>query len=490
MHLAMRPGTVAIVSCLALVASCEREAVTIISAGPDGGGSAPIDAAASCPASLAARLKVYDIGVGKNIAWRKAGYSQFPVDERVALAVQSNGQAYVAWGEANAATAGDVTRSSPFGVHVTPLDANFVANADEVFFPSAQEVAGLVAHDDGFAVLVRDVNQGAAIDLGDGDTVAYLARYKYGKQAWREPLTGSLSLGADETKTVYSPLLEGQLTWDQSSYGAYFTIRGGSADSTSGFWRDLLVFRNAFGGPAPIELSHGCQNNGGIRLIPDPNRANPLGLKDLPQMTGLCVQQADAAIKLTGLEGDKVVSNQEVEWIGYSGAKLGSLVKVDGGYLVFWLSLGATNDHQGHDIRMARLDANFTVTSGPTWVAQTPGVEEWNLHVVAYGKDRFLMVYEEIAITRPADDHDWAMYLGNYLGTRVRLLASDGTPLGPSELLPNVAITANAEPMVLPGSGDVVWPFVNPAPDYTQRVDGPNGPGQTVLHVARMSNCQ
>jgi hypothetical protein len=483
----MRPGPAVLIPCIALVASCGREPVTIISSGPDGG-SPTVDAAALCPSSLAARLKIYDIPVGKNIAWQKAGYSQFPVDERVALAIQSDGQAYIAWGEVNAATAGDVTQPSPLGVHVTSLGADFVAKGDDVPLPTAQEVGGLVAHDDGFAVLVRDVNQGAAIDLGDGATVAHLVRYRYGKQDWRVPLTGSLSLGADETKTVYSPFLDGQLTWDESTYGAYFVVRGGSTDPAAGFWRDLLVFRQSLGSPATLELSHGCQNNGGLRLIADPNRANPLGLKNLPQMTGICVQQAAADLKLTGLEGDKVISSQEVEWRGYSGAKLGSLVKVDGGYLVFWLSLGAINDHQGHDIRMARLDANFNVTVGPTWVTKTPGVEEWNLHVVPYGKDQFLMLYQEIAITRPADDSDWAMYLGNYTGTRARLIASDGT-LAPSELLPDAGITANAEPVVLPGSRDVVWPFVNPSPDYTQKVAGPNGPGQTVLHVARLSNC-
>jgi len=30
---------------------------------------------------------------------------------------------------------------------------------------------------------------------------------------------------------------------------------------------------------------------------------------------------------------------------------------------------------------------------------------------------------------------------------------------------------------------------VNPSPDYTQTVAGPNGPGQTNLHIARVRYC-
>lgn len=491
---AMRTGPWAVAWCLVCLpltsAACGRQAITLISAAPDGGVAVgPDGLAPACPASLAARLVVVDIPVDKNIAWQKPGYDHFPVDERVMLAVGSDGQGYLAWGEVNTGASGDVASPSPLGVHVTPLDASLVVQPGEVVLPTAQEVAGLVAHDDGFAILIRDSDQGTAIDLGDGATVAFLARYKYGEQDWRYPLTGSLSADLDETKTVYSPFLEGQLMWDESAYGAYFAIRGGSNDSNAGYWRDLLVFRDGFGRPAPLSLSHGCQNNGGIRLIADPNRANPVGVKNLPQMTGLCVQQAAPALKFTGLEADKVVSQQEVAWTGYCGAKLGSLVKIADGYLVFWLSLGPSNGQKGHDIRMARVDGNFNLVSGPSWLVQTPGIEEWNLHVAPYGDDQLLMMYEEIAITRPADESDDAMYLGNFLGTRLRLLAADGTLLT-DELVGNLATTANAEPVALPGSGDVAWAFVNPAPDFTQQVAGPNGPGQTVLHVARVRNCR
>ena len=464
---------------------CGARAIPIIGTIPDGG-----EPPTPCPSTLAARLSVTDILVDKDIAWQKSGYDQFPADERVALAVQPNGQALIAWTEVNPTKAADGSQQLPMGVHVTPLDANFARRGADAILSTAQEVSGLVAHDDGFALLTRDLNPGTKIDLGDGATVAFLVRYQNGQQSYRVPLTGSASGDAAETFTLYSPFLEGQLAWDGTAYGAYFVVEGGQGDSRQGYWRDALVFRDAFLGPAPWTVAHGCENNGGLRLINDSGKVNLVGATwaNIPAMTGLCIQQSRESVKLTAMEADRLVSDQEVQWSGYSGARMGSLLKIPGGYLVFWLSLGASIDQNGHDIRMARLDSNFQLVSGPNWLLpRTPGREEWNLHVVPYGPTQFLMVYGEIAnINSPLGDD--AVYLGDYVGTHLALIDLDGNVIA-DEIVNNAATTANAEPVVLP-NGDVAWPFVNPSPDYTQRIYGVNGPGQTALHVAHLRYCK
>jgi hypothetical protein len=472
-----------------LTLGCGQQRVRII-------GELPGDAAtpASCPPTLAARLGLVEIAVDKNIAWQKPGYDYFPVDERVALAVQPDGQALLAWAEVNAATVAGGSPQPPLGVHVTPLDGSLARRGADTVLATAQEVSGLVAHDDGFALLTRDANPGTRLDLGEGEgnNLAFLLRYQGGQVQWRQPLTGSASLDAEQTGTLYSPFLEGQLVWNDSIYGAYFVVRGGQGDPSAGFYRDALVFRDSMLRPAIWPVAHGCDNNGGIRLIADSGKANLVsaGLSTVPQMTGLCIQQLKPLLKLTNLESDRVVSDQELGRSGYAGARLGSLLKLADGYLVFWLSMGDTNDDQGHDIRMARLDGSFNVTSGPGWFARTPGREEWNLHVVPYGPslDRFLMVYGEIEITGSAGGNN-AMFTGRFLGTHLVLIDANGTPLSANELVPKAPTTANAEPVVLPG-GDVAWPFVNPTPDYTSTVAGPNGPGQTTLRIARVRYCQ
>jgi hypothetical protein len=464
-------------------AGCGERRVQIIGGLPDGGGPAP------CPPSLAARLEVVPIPVESDIVWQKSGYDHFPVDERVALAVQPDGQAQIAWTAVNPATAAGGSQQAPLGAHVTPLDATLARRGDDVRIATGQEVSGLVAHDDGFALLVRDQNPGTPIAIDDSNSVAHLVRYQNGAERDKVPLTGSESEDSAESRTLYSPFLEGQLVWNDSLYGAYFVVRGGQGDAGQGFWRDALVFRDSLLRPALWPLTSNCQNNGGIRLVADNGKVNLVAASyaNLPPMTGLCVQQIPASVKFTKLEAERVVSSLEEGVAGYSGAKLGSLLKIADGYLVFWLSLGDTNERQGHDIRTARLDGSFNVVAGPTWLGRTPGIEEWNLHVVPYGKDHFLMVHLEIAITGSAEGN-YAMYLGNLLGTRLTLLDGSGAPLS-SELVQGAPTTANAEPVVLAG-GDVAWPFVNPAPDFTRTIDGPNGPGQTALHIARVRYCQ
>jgi hypothetical protein len=250
------------------------------------------------------------------------------------------------------------------------------------------------------------------------------------------------------------------------------------------------VFRDAFLFMAPWNIVHGCENNGGIRLIADLGKVNLVRATSptIPEITGLCVQQTASSVKFTALEAGSMVSSEEVGWSGYSGARLGSLLKISGGYLVFWLSLGDSNDHQGHDIRVARLDSSFQVVSGPNWLLpRTPGREEWNLHVVPYGTDRFLMVYGEIAIT-DSPGTTYAMYLGDFIGTHLSLLDVDGNVIS-DEVVTGAPTTANSEPVVLP-NGDVAWAFVNPSPDYTRIVTTVNGPGQVALHVARVRYCK
>jgi len=472
------------------VTGCGRDRIEIIGPLPSGGGSGPLPdgggGATTCPASLAARLSIVSVAVDKNIAWQKFGYDGFPADERVALAVQPNGQAQIAWTEVNLTKSSDGSQQPPLGVHVTPLDSNLARRGADVIMPTGLEVSGLVAHDDGFALLTRDQNPGTPIDLGDGATVAFLARYQNGQERWKFPLTGSMSGDAAETFTLYSPFLEGQLVWNGTNYGAYFVVEGGLGDPNQGYWRDALVFRDVFGRLASIwTVAHGCDNNGGIRLIADPGKTNLVSStwSSFPEMTGLCIQQMKSAVQFTELDASSPVSDQEVGVPGYSGAKFGSLLKISDGYLVFWLSLGATNDHHGHDIRMARLDTSFNVVSGPTWLTRTPDVEEWNLHVAPYGANNFLMVYGEIAVTG-SPLSDYRTYLGNFKGTHLSLLDANGTLIS-DQVVQGAPTTANDEPVVLPG-GDVAWAFVNPSPDYTQTVSGPSGPGQTTLHIARV----
>lgn len=470
--------------CLLSVLGCEQGRYQLI--GP------PSDQSIVCALPLVKRITITGIEVSKPIAWQRRGYDNYPGDERVALAVAPNGAAYIAWLEANSTKSTSGTALPDKGVHITSLDKDLKRIGSDVVHATGYEVSGLVAHDDGFALLIRDTNPGETIEIdSDGNTVPFLVRYKNGQLLFSDPLTGSTAKDGAEVRTVYSPRLMGQLVWNHGIYGAYFAVKGGIGDTSEGLWRDLLVYRiltDRLSSPWPPV--HGCTNNGGIRLIGDPGKVSfsPSAQTNTPDITGICVQQTPSMVKFTTLENSASVSpqDQEVGWPGYSGAKFGSLLKISDGYLVFWLSLGATNSRQGHDIRMAKLNTQFKLIKGPMWLTQTPGVEEWNVHVAPYG-DRFLLLYNQIDISG-SPTANRAVYLGEFKGTHLRLISADGDFLSEDEVIQGVPLTENDSPVVFP-NGDVGWVFVNPKPDYARTLAESAGSTFQRLSIAKVRFC-
>ncbi len=79
-------------------------------------------------------------------------------------------------------------------VYVQPVDpTTFAANGDAVSIANAKEAGGLVAHDDGFAVLVTlPVPDGTSADETptDSNPIVNLIRYQNGAQAWSTALNG------------------------------------------------------------------------------------------------------------------------------------------------------------------------------------------------------------------------------------------------------------------------------------------------------------
>ena len=136
-----------------------------------------------------------------------AGYNNTREWTRTATAAAPNGTQRVAWPAAD-------------GVHVTTLTAAGKRSGADTVVKGTKEVGGLVAHNDGFALLTRvsDTNKWK-------ETAAALVRYKNGKQAFRTKLTGTASHDT-------APLLDGQLAWNGTKYGAYFVVHGGRSPAS------------------------------------------------------------------------------------------------------------------------------------------------------------------------------------------------------------------------------------------------------------------
>src|SRR3954469_1985559 len=148
--------------------------------------TAPDAGTSGCPQSLADRLSVTEIDLDVDVRYKRATNDNFPVDERVSLAVQPDGTGYVAWID-----------NSTGNVRVTPLDAALLRRAPDVVVPG-EDIGGLIAQPDGFALLTRRTDPGTApINLDQGGVVekaAFLVRYRNGAEAFAVPLTGTASI--------------------------------------------------------------------------------------------------------------------------------------------------------------------------------------------------------------------------------------------------------------------------------------------------------
>jgi hypothetical protein len=135
---------------LALAAGCGTEVAMTTEPGetPDAMPPAVSDAPAPCSPYLANRLTVTTIDVTSDIRYKQPGYDLLPMDRRIALSVQPNGAGQVAWMD-NALAA----------VHVTPISDTQIRLGDDTVVEGI-DLAGLVAHDDGFALLTRRTDPG------------------------------------------------------------------------------------------------------------------------------------------------------------------------------------------------------------------------------------------------------------------------------------------------------------------------------------------
>lgn len=294
-----------------------------------------------------------------------AGYNNSREWTRTATAVAPNGTLRVAWPASD-------------GVHVTPLTSAGKRSGADTVVKGTKEVGGLVAHNDGFALLTRvaDSNKWK-------ETAAALIRYKNGEQAWRTKLTGSSS---NDT----APLLDGQLAWNGKKYGAYFVVHGagGFAD---GHFGDKLAYVGATGKKLGGGWGWGCSHNEGIAL-----RAEKTGA-----FTSLCFDDWRSGLFVsTGIAApdNAPVVQREQCWAGYCGGtfagRTGDLVKSSTGrYATAFASRGAASakknpdDASGrgwtvkprtstHQVAVAFLKNRGTPSGKPVYLTSAKGTEQ------------------------------------------------------------------------------------------------------------------
>ncbi len=480
----MRTAWYLVAACGAAIGCGTKIAQTTLDPGLDSFGldaGSTVTPAAACAATLRERLTVTRVDVDGDIRYRRAGYGGVARDERIAFAVQPSGAAQVAWLDNSLAS-----------VHVTPLTKEQTRAAPDAIVDGF-DLGGLVAHEDGFAILTRRNDPGEPIgDIPGGAPVApaaFLVRVQNGREVFASPLTGTLNItdAADNLRRDCSTGLFGRLAFNGSFYGSYFTVRGCKGDWADGHDGDKLVYADSDGRFVRGGWTWRCSRNLGIRLLPEDGAFTSLCMSDSAPQAGLNLVVSGQSSRLIA---------HEYSLPGYSGGDFGSVVKLsDGRYFVAWLSRGVREISTStlevamdqHDIGYQILSPDYTPIGRPTWLFSTRDIDETNLHLVPYGPDRILVVWD--AVESPQCRA--GVCLGSFGGTHVRLINGDGTFASAEEVI--AAPPASGDDIAVYPNGDVGWAFVPAARDYSTVLNTTNGvpdvPPARQISVARMTYC-
>ncbi|MER5436549.1 RICIN domain-containing protein [Streptomyces sp. NPDC002588] len=417
-------------------------------------------------ASLAQKLTVSNVTLPTSFGYLESGYNGLPQWTRVDTEAAPDGSVRVAWPASD-------------GVHVTSLSPSLARQGSDTVVPNTEEVSGLVAHDDGFALLTRvpDTNKW-------GDTAAALIRYKNGSVLFDKKLTGTAS---NDT----SPVLDGALRWNGSEYGAYFVVHGagGFAD---GHYGDKLAYVDDAGTTKSGGWDWGCSHNEGLALASGESGAFPSLCFD-DWRSGLFVSTGIAA------PDDAPVVQREQCWAGYCGGAYpgssGDLVKTStGGYATAFADRGAasavknTADSSGrgwtvtpktdtHQVTVALLKDASTPGSTVT-LTDDPGTDHVNVHIAPYGKN-LLVSWESVAGAVCKD----GTCTGKFTGTHLQVIDPAGKPVSADEV---VDAHIAGDLTTLP-DGSLTWAFAPATPDYGSAMSGASRT-TTTLSIAHLTD--
>ncbi|WP_328874602.1 hypothetical protein OHT76_33590 [Streptomyces sp. NBC_00287] len=396
-----------------------------------------------------------------------AGYNNTREWTRTATAVAPNGTLRVAWPASD-------------GIHVTPLTSAGKRSGADTVVKGAKEVGGLVAHNDGFALLTRvaDTNKWK-------ETAAAIVRYTGGKKIWSTKLTGTATHDT-------APLLDGRLTWNGTKYGAYFVVHGagGFAD---GHFGDKLSYISAKGKKLSGGWSWGCSHNEGIALHPEKAGA----------FTSLCFDDWRSGLFVStgiGAPDNAPVVQREQCWAGYCGGtypgRTGDLVKSSTGrYATAFASRGAASakknpdDASGrgwtvtpktstHQVAVAFLKNRNSAPGKALRLTEAKGTEHVNVRLAPYGKDRLLLSWESLKNAKCKS----GTCTGTFTGTHLRLIDWNGKFQSPDKVV-SARITGD---IAVQKDGTLTWAYVPVTPSYANPLTAAS-PTTKALRIARLT---
>lgn len=411
---------------------------------------------------------------------KEAYWTGYPHHRRTPFALSPDGStAYIAYLDA-----------SETDVHIQSIDPEtFEATGTSVTVSGAKEAGGLVAHNDGFALLTNELLPSGTANAPDDIPVPVLYRFTAGgEESWKTFLGGP---SVSDSSLLASPDLNGDLVFSSEAgyYAAYFVVTAYSG-SASGHFGDAIRYITPDGVLENIpgaSSSWGCSHNTGIAFE----------AADAPPFASLCAEDQGA-----------IWLNTETQGMGNNGVKVSNEVVINGGsnepmggmsgsysnmarfigessYIFSWVSRGAVdltenewmgpgytksqNRTSNRNVAIALFSDKATLVGeqATSQVGAADGDEQinWitqgsadcsNPHAATFDGSNALVSWEEIA--NPICDFVAMGCRGEFTGTFYQAVNEAGEKVGePVKAMDSYV----AGDMVTMPDGRICWPFVD-----------------------------
>lgn len=358
---------------------------------------------------------------------------------------------------------------------------------------------GLVAHNDGFALLTNEAMPSGTTNAPPSDSpVPVLYRYTDGKQTWKTWLGGPGVHASDGLSA--SPDLNGDLVYSESEglYGAYFVVTDYTGDASGHFGDSIQYVTNAgeLDTITGASSSWGCSHNTGIAFE----------AADQAPFASICAEDQGAIwlnTKGQGMMNDGVKISNENTTNGGSGEPMGGMsgsysalarFADTTNYIFAWVSRGAidvtentwmgdgythvNNRTNGRNVAISLFTDKYTKVgaqatsivgtedgdSQVNWITQGSN-DCSNAHAATFGTSSALVTWEEIS--NPICDYIAMGCRGQFAGSFFQEVSSDGSKVGDAFSSTDVYVAGD---MVTMSDGRICWPYVSMEWDLSQAV--------------------
>ncbi|KAH0353704.1 hypothetical protein KCU83_g3099, partial [Aureobasidium melanogenum] len=384
-------------------------------------------------------------------------------------------------------------------VHIQRVDPKtFAAVGSAVTVKGGKEAGGLVAHNDGFALLTNEALPSGTANAPAGSTpVPVLYRYTEGEQTFKTFLGGP---GVHESDGLSaSPDLNGDLVYSEKAglYSAYFVVTDYSGWA-EGHFGDSVQYVSTNGSleTLPESSAWGCSHNTGIAF--EAADAVPFASICAEDQGDIWLNTNNRGMDLSGVKisNENTTNGAGGESMGGMSGSYSNLARFQGedSYIFSWVSRGAVdlyentwmgkgyvssyNRTNGRNVAIATFSDKQTMDgeqassvvgakdgdSQVNWL--TTGTADCsNAHVATFDASNALVNWEQI--DKPQCDNIAMGCQGEFSGTYFQLV-NKGEKIGhPIQSMD----TYVAGDMVTMGDGRICWPYVN----MTWRLDGTTG---------------